>query len=203
MSTVASATTAAPSPSARPPVSRLWFWLPILPLVALDLWSKAAVFGFLDGRYPGAGPRARHLVFDGVVRFDLVRWHNTGTIWGLFQGYNMVLVVVRCVAVLLIVAYGLRRVPAPSRGMLLVLGGILAGALGNLYDNFTETEPKGGVRDFLFFTFFGDTRWEYGFPAFNVADACISVGVCCLLLSILFEGRRSAPDAKPSAPTPT
>jgi lipoprotein signal peptidase len=45
---------------------------------------------------------------------------------------------------------------------------IMAGAIGNLYDNFTE--ERGGVRDFLRFSgsFFG-SRWE--FPAFNVADS--------------------------------
>lgn len=166
--------------------SKLWFWLPIAPLVALDLWSKATAFAFLDQRYPGVGTHVRHPVFDGAVRFDLVRWHNTGTIWGLLQGYNFPLVIVRCVAVLAIVIYVVRLRRA-SPGLLLVLGAILAGALGNLYDNLTE--PAGGVRDFLYFTFFPKSSWQYEFPAFNVADACISVGVVCLALSILFEGR--------------
>jgi signal peptidase II len=168
--------------------SKLWFWLPIVPLVVLDLWSKAAVFGFLDDRYPGAGTRARHLVWDGLVRFELVRWNNTGTIWGLLQGYNFPLVVIRCVAVAAIVIYVLRQ-ERPRRLLLLVLGAIMAGALGNLYDNFTE--PGGGVRDFLYFTFFPRSDWSYGFPAFNVADACISVGVISLAVSILFDDRRS------------
>lgn len=168
--------------------SRLWFWVPILPLLALDLWSKAAVFAFLDATYPGSGPRARHLVFDGFVRFDLVRWHNTGTIWGLFQGYNFPLVIIRCAAVVAIIVY-VSRLERRSPPTLLVLGAILAGALGNLYDNLTE--PAGGVRDFLYFTFFRGSSWESGFPAFNVADACISVGVLCLVVSTLFEGRKA------------
>ena len=188
----AAATDQAPAelrePASGPPASKVWFWLPIAPLVALDLWSKAAVFGFLDARYPGLGQRAQHMVWDGFLRFDLVHWHNQGTIWGLFQGYNLVLVVVRMAAVVLLVAYGLRREPPAGRGLLLVLGAILAGALGNLYDNFTVAIPKGGVRDFLYLTFFRGTSWEYGFPAFNVADACISVGVMCLVLSIMFGG---------------
>ncbi|MEZ5965192.1 MAG: signal peptidase II [Planctomycetota bacterium] len=167
--------------------SKLWFWLPIAPLVGLDLWSKAAVFAFLDQRYPGVGQRVRHSVWDGAVRLDLVRWHNTGTIWGLLQGYNLPLVIVRCVAVVAIVVYVVRLRRAGA-ALLLILGAILAGAAGNLYDNLTE--PGGGVRDFLYFTFFPRSSWQYEFPAFNVADACISVGVVCLALSILFEGRK-------------
>lgn len=180
------AVTAAPI-AVRPAASKLWFWLPIAPLVALDLWSKATVFAFLDERYPGVGMHVRHPVYDGFVRFDLVRWHNTGTIWGLLQGYNLPLVIVRCAAVAAIVVYVLRLGRA-GRLLMLVLGAILAGALGNLYDNLTE--PGGGVRDFLYFTFFPKSSWQYEFPAFNVADACISVGVVCLAISILFDGRK-------------
>lgn len=170
--------------------ARWAFWLPILPLVALDLWSKHAAFAFLRDTYPNVAPEfVRHVVWEGAVDFRLVHWHNRGTIWGLFQGYNFPLVVLRCVAVVLIVGY-VWRLPRPSVGLQLVLGLILAGALGNLYDNFTE--PGGGVRDFLFFTFFPGSSWRYDFPAFNVADACISVGVFCLVLGILFEGRHSS-----------
>ncbi|HLU40515.1 MAG TPA: signal peptidase II [Planctomycetota bacterium] len=181
-------TPAPPAAGTEHGASKAWFWLPIAPLVALDLWTKAAVFAFLDERYPGQGVAARHEIFDGLVRLELVRWHNPGTIWGLFQGYNLPLVVLRCVAVVLIVGYVVRLQRA-SRGLLLVLGAILAGALGNLYDNFTE--QGGGVRDFLYFTFF-PSGWNKDFPAFNVADACISLGVCYLVLSILFDGGKSA-----------
>lgn len=177
--------------SFRPFRGRAWFWAPVVPLVALDLWSKAWAFTFLDATYPGRGIAARHEVWGGPVAFDLVRWHNTGTIWGLFQGHNLPLVILRCVAAVVIVGY-VSRLPSRVRGLQLVLGFILAGALGNLYDNFTE--PKGGVRDFLFFTFhiFG---WEYEFPAFNVADACISCGVLALAASILFAGKGEPPTA--------
>ena len=43
-------------------VGKLWFWVPILPLVVLDLWSKHGVFAFLDGAYPATSflNRGRH-----------------------------------------------------------------------------------------------------------------------------------------------
>lgn len=174
------------------------FWLPVAPLVALDLWSKAAVFAFIERTYPVAPNHAHHLVFDGWVRFDLVHWFNTGTVFGMLQGYNLPLVILRCVAVGVIVTFQ-ARLPATARGLQFVLGLILAGALGNLYDNFTVAEPGyvGGVRDFLAFTFFPKSEWQWGFPAFNVADACITVGVFCLVLSILFTPQPGQPTAKP------
>lgn len=184
-----------PAADDGPGASKAWFWVPILPLVALDLWSKAAAFGFLDQRYPRLPKEhRRHDVFElDLLHFQLVRWSNTGTLWGLFQGYTFPLVIVRCVAVVAIVVYVI-RLQRPRWGLLLVLAGILSGALGNLYDNLTQ--PDGGVRDFLFFIFFPRSTWESGFPAFNVADACISVGVVSLVLSILFEDRRAAAAAR-------
>jgi signal peptidase II len=50
---------------------------------------------------------------------------------------------------------------------------VLGGALGNLYDRLT----LGYVVDFLFFHY-----QQYYWPAFNVADSAISVGVVLLLI---------------------
>ena len=52
---------------------------------------------------------------------------------------------------------------------------ILGGALGNLYDRLT----LGYVVDFLLFHYRG---YQYYWPAFNVADSAISLGVVMLLL---------------------
>ena len=69
---------------------------------------------------------------------------------------------------------------------------VLAGALGNLYDNlFLPAEgghPYGKVRDFIDVYF---AAWDLHFPTFNVADACISVGAVLLLATSLF-GREEA-----------
>ncbi len=187
------------APAFQPPRGRAWFWVPVAPLVALDLWSKAWVFAFLRAEHPTENPlRIRHAVWQGVVDLDLVHWHNTGTIWGLFQGHNLPLVILRCVAVAVIVGY-VARLRTRSRGLQFVLGLILAGALGNLFDNFTE--DQGGVRDFLSFTFhvFG---WNYEFPAFNVADSCITCGVMALAASVLFAGKPASPTPQPARIAP-
>jgi signal peptidase II len=163
---------------------KLWFWLPIGPLVALDLWSKTAVFEFLKagGKF---NPMARYEVFDtAFVRFEFVNWHNPGTVWGLFQDYNQPLRYVRLLAIAIIFWF-VYKTPRSSRVTIAALGLIMAGALGNLYDNFLHVSDwerdLGAVRDFLFFSdFFGLESWD--FPAFNVADSCITVGAVALFV---------------------
>lgn len=63
----------------------------------------------------------------------------------------------------------------------ILLGLIGGGALGNLYDRIT----LGKVRDFIDFHIF---NWHY--PAFNLADASISVSILLLIFMELFKSRR-------------
>ena len=154
----------------------MWFWLPVLPLLALDLWSKASVFAFLRSRPPEL-VYGEYPVWDGPVSFHLVTWMNTGTVWGLFQGFNTVLVGLRFVA-LGVLIYFASRTTRRHRFQQFVLGLVMAGALGNLYDNLTQKD--GGVRDFLLF-FVGAGRERTVFPAFNVADSCITLGAIALV----------------------
>lgn len=165
-----------------------WFWLPWPLLVALDLWSKAAAFGFLEDRYGPINESARrHLVFDSLVRFELVAWGNPGTIWGLFPDGTVPLMVLRCAAVLGLFWF-VRKTARTARLQLAVLSLILAGAIGNLYDNFVRDDRT--VRDFLHFTGTWPMAWD--FPAFNVADSCITVGAIGLFLLLWREDRAAA-----------
>ena len=71
---------------------------------------------------------------------------------------------------------GLRMLPTGGRLTPLALGLIFGGAVGNLIDR----ARFGAVVDFL------DFYWRgYHWPAFNVADASISVGVVLLALRML------------------
>jgi hypothetical protein len=75
---------------------KLWFWLPIVPLVALDLVSKHLVFAFMAARR-----HVQYEVFDWAdkVKFSLVEVTNKGTIWGLGQSLHLPLVVLRFFAI--------------------------------------------------------------------------------------------------------
>ena len=72
--------------------------------------------------------------------------------------------------------YFLRQIPARQTGLLIALAGVFGGAIGNLIDRIYF----GAVTDFLD-VFWGDYHW----PAFNVADSFISIGVAVLLIHSL------------------
>jgi signal peptidase II len=176
---------------------RLWFWLPWPLLVALDLWSKSAVFAFMIAEHHGEF--GRHEVFRSwFLSFELVTWRNTGTIWGLLQDATVPLMVLRSGAVVWLLWY-VTTATRRTRLQLLILSLIFAGAIGNLVDNFTQVGPAAGsaqrgVRDFLRFSGNWPKAWD--FPAFNVADSCITVGAIGLILLLLREDRASARAAK-------
>ena len=111
--------------------------------------------------------------------------------------------ILRCGAVLL-VSWFLLRAPRGQRIYLAALVLILAGAAGNLYDNFffrphdhDPSRPFGPVRDFIDVYF---ARWDWHFPTFNVADSCISVGA--VLLGLSGFGSRGAHPATEDAGGP-
>lgn len=169
---------------------KLWFWLPIAPLVALDLWSKSAVFAFLQERYGHVPSLSREFpIVESWFGFSFVEWRNTGTIWGIGKDFNTALVVLRCFALGLLV-YFAGRTPARSKLQLLVLGLIMAGAIGNLFDNLTESD--GAVRDFLKFYWPREGQRDWVFPAFNVADSCICVGAFTLAILLWRDDRAIA-----------
>ncbi|HVM98291.1 MAG TPA: signal peptidase II [Candidatus Acidoferrales bacterium] len=122
--------------------------------------------------------------------FEITHVSNTGGAFGLFAGAHSswrlpFLLVMSTVAVSALL-YFVRRVPEGHWILLLALGGILGGALGNFADRIIA----GKVTDFLYF------HWrEYSWPAFNVADSFISVGMVTLLLHSFLVGDEQ-PDSK-------
>jgi signal peptidase II len=170
-------------------------------LVTLDLWSKSAVFAWL-GRWP-----------EGVVvhncgqpRWPLLgEWltfmltYNPGMAWGLEIVPTWVLVAGRCAAALFLI-WMVFTLPVRRQLLSWSLVLVLAGAVGNLYDNlFTAARREGAsfgeVRDFID-VYFG--LWDWHFPTFNVADACISVGAV-LLLGASLLAREPAAQAQAGA----
>ncbi len=109
-------------------------------------------------------------VFLGI---HLVHVRNNGVAFGFFSGGGAIVLIITLVALALLVAYLLRR---PDRqGLWLATGLLLGGALGNLIDRIAH----GAVTDFIKLPL-----W----PAFNVADMAITVGVLALLW--VLEGPR-------------
>ena len=114
--------------------------------------------------------------------FDLVLSWNPGISFGLFRDNpeigGWIFIAVAGLITLTLMVW-LARV---ERGFLaLAIALIIGGAVGNIVDRLRF----GAVIDFLYFHL-GDL----GFPAFNVADSAITVGVTLILMDSLFgEGR--------------
>lgn len=103
--------------------------------------------------------------------FSICRVLNNGAAWNLFAGHRLFLAVVGLVALGLLFVWR-RRLGPEARRMDPCLGLLAGGIVGNLLDRIF----RGQVVDFLDFNL-GLYHW----PAFNVADLAISVGVIFLL----------------------
>jgi signal peptidase II len=120
-------------------------------------------------------------VIDSFFHITYVR--NAGGAFGLLNQAARAwrlpfFVVVSCIAVAVLLMF-VRRVQPGQWWLLLALGAILGGALGNLVDRMMSGE----VTDFLEF------HWRsYYWPTFNVADSCITVGMLILLIYSLIVG---------------
>ncbi|MEP7014297.1 MAG: signal peptidase II [Verrucomicrobiota bacterium] len=138
-----------------------------LPLYILDQGSKYLVLKNIDPRDPP------HAVVDGF--FHLINITNTGAAFGSFKNNNTFFVAVSCIALLLVLILLLRRrSPDAWRDVSLAL--LLAGILGNLTDRLLY----GHVIDFLLFDL--HVPFAHPWPAFNVADSCITIAVTCFIL---------------------
>ena len=124
--------------------------------------------------------------------FNLVMVWNSGVSFGMLQsgGAGRWLLSGLAVAIVVWLVAWLRKVRL--WWLAAGLGGVIGGALGNVFDRLWYDE--GAVADFFDFHLAG---WHW--PAFNVADAAIVVGVCLILLDALLarEGKEEV-DAKAS-----
>jgi signal peptidase II len=154
--------------------------LAVAALVALlDQLSKAWVLSF----FGETGCAARQV---SVTRFfDLVLTCNTGISFGLFNRSNLgsLVFAVAGAAIIVVLLFWLSRV----RGnlMAVALGLVIGGAIGNVIDRLRFD----GVIDFLYFHV-----GSWGWPAFNLADSAICLGVAAILLDGMLS-RREVPRA--------
>ena len=140
-------------------------------VLAVDQASKAALVAALM-------PGERRDLALGV---ELVRVSNEGIAFGLLQGGGVAVLAVTAVSLVLVVGW---FATAPLRPVLwLGVGLLLGGALGNLVDRLRES----AVTDFI-----DPPLW----PAFNLADVGITLGVAAIVLSALAPGQaRDRPGA--------
>ena len=151
-----------------------WLGLALILLIA-DQFTKVLILGYYklgDSTYV-------------TSFFNVVRAHNTGAAFSFLaaaSGWQRWLFTGIGVAATIFILYMLRT-HAGQKLFCFSLACILGGALGNVIDRVIH----GYVVDFL--QFHWQNRWY--FPAFNVADAAITVGAVCLVLDELLRVRRS------------
>ena len=131
-------------------------------VLALDLLSPGAPVSVIDGFFSLA------LVMNPGLAFGLLS--STPPAW------RWIVALLSMGALAVLGSVGMRMLPAGGWPARLAFGLIFGGAIGNLIDR----GRFGAVVDFL------DFYWRgYHWPAFNVADSAISVGVALLALRLL------------------
>jgi signal peptidase II len=124
--------------------------------------------------------------------FNLTLTFNPGAAFGLWsnlpEGWRQVALGVSIAMALGVVFFFLRHTTYQSPLSKVSLAAILGGAIGNLIDRLVY----GSVIDFLDF-YLGEHHW----PAFNIADTAISLGV----ISLIILPQRTVPQGE-NAPYP-
>lgn len=156
--------------------AHLIFWSLMAAGLALDLWSKRAAFDYLQRQQSDSIS-----IIDGFLQ--LVERVNKGAAFGIAHGQTHLLIAVSAVALIVIFAIfffsGTRQ-----KLVHVALGLFAAGVCGNLYDRIFH---NGWVRDFIDVVYWPGRHW----PAFNVADTMLCVGVGLLIISSFFIGKSS------------
>lgn len=152
-----------------------WAWLSLSVLViVLDQWSKVVATGSLSYADPIA-------VLPG---FNWMLVHNQGGAFSFLSdhaGWQRWFFLVTSSAITIALLVWLRRTPARLWNVCLPLSLLVGGALGNLIDR----ARLGYVVDFID-VYYKNSHW----PAFNLADSAITLGII-LLIAYEFFGQRN------------
>ncbi len=148
-------------------------------VVVLDQWTKWWIRGTV---------RLHESIEVIPSFFNVIHVRNPGGAFSLLAGtseaFRVPFFLIMAGLAVAALIYFLREIGEHQKVLLFAVAGVLGGAVGNLIDRVTI----GAVTDFL------DVYWgDYHWPAFNVADSFITVGVIVLLAQSLF-----APTESPS-----
>lgn len=149
-----------------------WFLALPAAIVGLDQLTKWIIRGWLE----------RGEAYSLIWPLKIVHVTNSGAAFGMFQGAGPLLVITSVVGMVAILVY-LFNPGFAHPLMRLGLAFMLGGAVGNLIDRVSE----GRVVDFVKVP---------NFPAFNVADSAITIGVFFLIWALMFD---TTPNPKPAS----
>jgi len=160
--------------------------------LALDLWSKEWAWQNLRHKPP-------RIISEGFFQLDYA--FNTGSAFGFLRSATWsrtFFIAVTFAAVIYMIRLAM-TLPTRFISGYLAVAMIIGGALGNVHDRFFRIDfQRHGVVDFIVFYYWPDKRW----PAFNIADVALVVGVLLFMLylhrhgEILDENNKNAEAAK-------
>jgi signal peptidase II len=136
----------------------------VLAIIALDQVTKYLIVTMLSA-------------YDSIEIFSflhIVNVRNTGAAFGSFKSLGSSFFIIVAVAAIGFIVYLLMKRVYNTFGLSLILGG----AVGNLIDRIFY----GQVVDFIDFSI-GSYHW----PAFNVADSSLTVGIMLILVTSVFR----------------
>ena len=116
--------------------------------------------------------------------FNITYIRNSGVAFGMFSNLKGSFIQIVFIAIYIIAIISIIILYRETHGYShIALSLIFSGAIGNLIDRIF----RGEVVDFM------DFHWQnYHWPAFNVADSCITVGVGLLMISIIISNEQRA-----------
>lgn len=169
----------------------LLYWPIVIVGAAADLWTKHAVFQWLETR-----PYNEVTLIPNILTF--VMRQNDGAAFSMFSGQRWPLAAVSIAALFFVMGLfllaGIRH-----RLTLVALAMFTAGIIGNLYDRLFN---HGFVRDFIDVVYYPGKHW----PAFNIADSLLCIAVGLLLISSFTSPASQTPEnqhkSPPQGPTP-
>ena len=169
-------------------MKKYWKYIAIiLAAIVADQITKSILLYFITGTVPFAGPAwdvvpVPYLMAHVCDFFNIVFTWNPGASFSILRNLGEAAPIIIIIATGFIIGfigyYLFARAPKYEHAPLAL---VVGGAVGNLIDR----ARFGAVVDFLDFHV-GGRHW----PAFNVADMCIVIGVAWLILNLILARRR-------------
>jgi signal peptidase II len=144
-------------------------------VILIDQWSKYYVFKMLDAI------NVDHPAIEVLPFFNLVRVYNYGVSFGMFNGLEYGKLILSFVAIFITLVLCVLLFKVKKTYLAVAFGLIIGGAIGNIIDRLTV----GAVADFFDF-YVGEYHW----PAFNIADSAVCIGVVVIILDEFFGKRK-------------
>ncbi|MDY0001377.1 MAG: signal peptidase II [Polyangia bacterium] len=154
---------------------------------ATKVWARGALLGpgevqLVEG---AEGKKASIQVIGSQPGVEFRLSFNKGSAFGLFSGTSGARVFLSIIGILALglIFYLLKRPESDSKVFVYALGFVAGGAVGNLVDRIAFGE----VTDFIWMWITPSIRLVWPWPAFNIADIGLVVGVLLMIPAMLFQ----------------